>query len=98
MPVHLSIIGFPESITESCSLRDNGSIAPCESTAVHHVLLHSGEDGFSVLACDDHMKQMRQKVLFEDAHPVSTFCPLPGAFWGWDDNTCSLFDTEGYCE
>ncbi|MFF9309911.1 hypothetical protein ACF1BS_03280 [Streptomyces sp. NPDC014748] len=42
------------------------------------------------LTCDEHMELIQRRWVYDDRHPVTADCTMPGALWKYRDKRCEV--------
>jgi hypothetical protein len=77
-----------------CSYTPTGDAAlDCGRPATWHVLWD--REMQTSLSCDEHMRLIEARWVFDDRHRVGSDCNMPGALWRFNAGRCEVPGSDG---
>lgn len=87
----------PITTTPLCAYSPTGAEADyCGKSATWHVMWDGALD--NSFACDTHMALIQRRWMYDDRHPVSPDCGMPGALWLYNEQRCGFPDEPAAAE
>jgi len=81
----------PAMVTPVCRYSPTGHQEnDCAATAAWHVMWDGDRD--HSFTCETHMDLIRRRWMYDDRHPVSPDCGMPGALWLYTEQRCGFPD------
>lgn len=78
--------GKPRPGDQTCGYTEAGEY--CGQPATWHVLWDGDLD--NSVTCDEHMMLIQRRWVYDDRHPVTADCTMPGALWMFRLKCCQF--------
>lgn len=79
--------------TQICGYKPASATDYCGKPGTWHVMW-DGERFDNSVTCDEHMRLIQARWMYDDRHPVGADCTMPGALWLYKAKRCE-FPTDG---
>lgn len=74
---------------QTCGYQPPTAPAACGAPGTWHVMWDRGPYDNSV-TCNDHMRLIQQRWVYDDRHPIGPDCTMPEALWEYDNQRCAV--------
>ncbi|MEU0098207.1 hypothetical protein [Streptomyces sp. NPDC006267] len=82
--------GEPRPLSgQTCGYKPRTDPADCGAPGTWHVMWDRSSCANSV-TCGEHMSLIQRRWVYDDRHPISPDCTMPGALWQHDDQRCAV--------
>jgi hypothetical protein len=73
---------------QTCAYKGPGMVAYCGKPGTWHVMWDGALD--NSITCDEHMELIQQRWMYDDRHPITADCTMPGALWLYRLKRCEF--------
>ncbi|MEV7492229.1 hypothetical protein AB0O08_15920 [Streptomyces anulatus] len=85
--------GEPRPLSgQTCGYKPRAAPADCGAPGAWHVMWDRSSRDNSI-TCAEHMDLIQQRWVYDDRHPISPDCTMPGALWQHDNERCAVPDS-----
>ncbi|MFJ4637591.1 hypothetical protein ACIP69_18445 [Streptomyces hygroscopicus] len=73
---------------QTCGYKPAEATEHCGAPATWHVMWDGALD--NSVTCDTHMELINTRWVYDDRHPITADCTMPGALWKYNDKRCEF--------
>lgn len=74
---------------QTCGYKPRTATSDCGKPATWHVMWDRDPHDNS-LTCDEHMQLIQERWVYDDRHPITADCTMPGALWEYGNQRCAV--------